>query len=667
MKKIELLVLKLRDFKGTKDVEIQLDGESVKVYGDNGTGKTTVFDAFLWLLFDKDSNNRKDFAIKSLNDDGSEKHNLEHTVEAILRIEGSEISLKKVYKEKWQAKRGTAKKTFTGHDILYYIDEVPVKKKEYVSKIESIVDEETFKLLTSPTYFNEQVHWQDKRNLLIDICGDISDEDVISSNTELSKLSELLNGKSMEDMKKIIAAKKKSINDDLEMIPVRIDEINKMIPDESEDFGTVRLNLTLVEKEINELNEQKMNIKSGGSVFEIQRNIQEIAIKMDQLKRDIESDSINEVHKLQVRCQEATGNVQIVESEIKNKRYEMDSIHQKMNYTTADINRCDIELNSLREQFKRINEESFTHNQECECPTCGQSLPGDKLKAAREEAEASFNANKSELLLKIREQGQRLGAEKDKLVNDLAKQNEELETQTNLLQPLDERLENAKKELAKYSKKFEEAKNSVPDLIENGKYKELLASQQHFNTKLKEHQEFAEEAMRDIEKEIINKRSEWNNIQSKLGQYANVKDLKERIIELEDKQLQLAREYEKLEQTTFLIEEFTRTKVNMLTERINSKFKYARFKLFETQINGGLSETCQCTVGGVPYSSLNNASRINSGIDIINAISAHVGVSAPIFIDNSESVTEFIEVDSQMINLIVSQDDKTLRIEKGGN
>ncbi|WP_339063597.1 hypothetical protein [Tepidibacillus marianensis] len=159
-----------------------------------------------------------------------------------------------------------------------------------------------------------------------------------------------------------------------------------------------------------------------------------------------------------------------------------------------------------------------------------------------------------------------------------------------------------------------------------------------------------------------------NELENDEAKYAQAKTIESRIQELKQQEKNLAAEYEQLEQELFLTEEFIRTKVNLLEEKINSKFKFARFKLFETQINGGLAEVCETTFNGVPYSSgLNNAARINVGLDIINTLSEHYGISAPIFIDNAEAVTSLNETKGQQICLVVSEKDKQLRIEAQTN
>ncbi|EMF46299.1 ATPase involved in DNA repair, phage associated [Planococcus halocryophilus Or1] len=176
--------------------------------------------------------------------------------------------------------------------------------------------------------------------------------------------------------------------------------------------------------------------------------------------------------------------------------------------------------------------------------------------------------------------------------------------------------------------------------------------------------ENAEESISSIQSDIQENKAKRTELNAEIAKYANVASLRERIQELMDQEEQLAAEYEKLEHHLFLSEEFIRAKVNILEEKINAKFKYARFRLFETQINGGLQEVCETTFQGVPYGSgLNNAAKINIGLDIINTLSEFHGIQAPIFVDNAEAVTQLAETDSQLISLIVSEKDKSLRIE----
>lgn len=664
MKKIELVVLKLRDFKGIKSLDIQLDGGNAQIFGDNEVGKTTTFDAFLWLLFDKDSNNKKDFAIKTLNGDGSEQHNLEHTVEGTFLVDGTAVTLKKIYKEVWTKKRGAANKEFTGHSVDYAVNDVPLNKKEYTAKVVEIVEEEVFKLLTSPTYFN-QMKWQDKRKLLLEICGDISDDEVIASNKALAKLNELLSGKTLDEMKKVIASKKKHINDQLEKIPVRIDEINKMMPETIVEVEKMRTQVAQIEKDIEELQEQKIRVKNGASVLDKQRQLQELEMKQSDLKRTFEADSMQEVYKAQAKLQEVQGNTQIINSKLQqadnNRKFKVDEANRIQN----DIGRLTKEMDDLREKYYAVEKELFNFEDNCsECPTCKQTLPAEQVEATRNEAQAQFNERRTMRFADIQREGGSRKEQVEQLNERLTVLRNEHDVAVAEMNKYQDDLSVQDKELNKAQKALETAHSAVKDVSMTDEYKSINLQMEALQAEIKQLNEHAYEAVAGIDEEITKLNFVRKGCNNALAQHANIEANKDRIVELEDQQTKLAQEYEKLEQTTFLIEEFIRTKVNMLTDRINSKFKYARFNLFETQVNGGLNEVCETTFKGVPYGTgLNNAAKINVGLDIINTLSAHYGIQAPIFVDNAEAVTKFIDVDTQLVSLVVSEMDKQLRVE----
>lgn len=664
MKQVQLISLELTNFKGIKSFKLETNGGNVKVFGDNAKGKTTLFDGFVWLLFDKDSQNKKDFAIKTLTAAGEEMHNLEHTVEGVFLVDGVTTTFKKIYKEKWTKKRGGAIKEFTGHTTDYEVDGVPINKTEYTKKVTEIVDEEVFKLLTSPTYFNEQLDWKKRRALLLEIAGDVSDEEVINSKKELAKLNEFLSGKSIEDMKKIIASGKKKINEELEKIPVRIDEINKMTPELTIDVEALQAQVAQLETEIDELKTQKLNVQNGAAVLEKRKQLQELEMQLADLKRNYEADAKQEVYKLQARVQECQGNLQIVQSKLAQNQNLIQIKEREMNSLTGQINNLERQMANLRVKWNEINERQFEFEDKCECPTCKQSLPVEQVQQARDEALAQFNERNATELKRINEQGVSMKEEKEKMLaihNDL---NNEVFHYNTTSDSIKREIEQKQKELDKAKQQLEKAQNSVPDVTQSEQYQTLAAQINTVRDEIYKLEEYASESISDINSSINELEQRKREFNAQIAQFANIEANQRRINELEAQQQQLAEEYEKLEQQTFLIEEFVRTKVDMLNERINSKFKYARFKLFDVQVNGGLAETCETLFNGVPYGTgLNNAAKINVGLDIINTLSEHHGITAPIFIDNAEAVTKFIDVNAQLISLIVSEKDKQLRVE----
>ncbi len=652
MNKLILSRLSVKNFKGIPYFTMTIDGLNASIFGDNATGKTTIFDSFVYLLFDKDSQNKKDFSLKTLDGNGNELHGLEHEVEAEFKFNGKPLTLKKVFQEKWTKKRGSATSEFTGHTTDYYVDGVPVKKGEYQKQIESIVNEDVFKLLTSPSYFNEQVKWQDRRKTLLEICGDISDEEVIINNNDLASLPTILQGRSIENHRKIIASRRAEINKELDKIPVRIDEIQRGLPQldgigkQSLEDEIGRLNIEIDEK-LTLIN----NIRNGNAISSKQQGIQTLEIEMLQIKQAHQESSNDKVYALKTRIQEEKSNATILQSKI-------DSLKQRKQMNAYNIKQLEESTIKLREEWQVVNKQEFVHESDCSCPTCGQSLPEEQIQSAREKALSMFNKSKSEQLESIQARGKQSRAKLDEvhagdkeIDNEILKIEGQLGDKNNLVTKLQNQLFSIE--------------NTIVDITEVPEYAEKLQAKNKIVTEIRELREESEQAIQSINVEVYELKQKRDQLQGEVGKFLAAEQSKQRINELMEQERELAAEFEKLESELYLTEEFIRTKVNLLEQKINSKFKFARFKLFDQQINGGLTEVCETLFDGVPYSSgLNNAAKINVGLDVINTLSNHYGFSAPIFVDNAEAVTKLIETSAQTISLIVSEQDKQLRVEK---
>lgn len=653
-------------FKGILSFNLNTNGCNAKVFGDNATGKTTVFDAFTWLLFDKDSSNKKDFQIKTLVD-GKEVHNKDHAVEATLMVNGIPVVLRKEYKEVYTKKRSGTTKEFTGHTTDYFIDEVPVNKTEYTKKINEIMDEDLFKKITSPSYFNEKLKWQERRKTLLEIVGDITDQDVINANPKLKELPIILQNKTVDEYKKIVANKRKKINEELDKIPVQIKENQNMIPELSINVESLKSQLLSIEQEIDGQKQIIFNIQNGKAVVEKEQQLMKLENDMDRYKRDFEYNAKDEIYRLGARLQEERGNLSIMQKPVEQAEREVEIMNRTAEQNKRAISDMDVHLQQLRDQWSVINSEQFHYEDNCTCPTCKQELPEEQVEKARKTASEAFNLSKSERLSKATEQGKQLAQRKDELVektqkieSDIAKKHEEIVA-------LNANVESKQEEVKKFESKLKDAESKVPDVTEDSKYQSFMQQKQTLQQEITQLKEHASQAVQDVQKEIYTLQGKKQEIDIQLSQHANITAIQSRIAQLEERESFLAKEYQTLEHHLFLTEEFIREKVRLLEEKINSKFKYARFKLFKEQVNGGLEECCETLFEGVPYSSgLNNAAKINVGIDIINTLSEHYGMRAPIFVDNAEAVTKLIDSESQLISLVVSEKDKQLRVEVPG-
>jgi len=654
---MKLIRLKLKNFKGCRDFELNTEGNNINIYGDNATGKTTLADSFMWLLFDKDSNNRKDFEIKTLGSDGKPEHGLEHAVEAVLELEdGSRLALKKVYQEKWQKKRGSATAEFTGHTTDYFVDGVPVQKKEYDARIAEIADENIFRLLTDPRYFNEVLHWQKRRELLFEVCGDVSDEEVINSKKELSNLADILGNRTIEQHRKVIQARRAEINKELEKIPVRIDEAKRGLPDISDITNEAELanDIAKLREQLKAKQEDLAQAKAGGQVAEKTKELRTIEGQMLDL-RNKHRQVLDE--KLAGKSDERVK----LQNEINRLKVDIDAKNRTIQHNESEVKTLDEKMERLRKEWREENTKVFEQEQAAflkldTCPTCGQPLPAERLQEARDKAHAEFNRAKAEKLEAISAEGKKLKDMKAAMEENISYIRREFEK--------------AKVDLAELEQKEAALKEEI-DVIMQGA--EPVESTPEYVRLQKQHEELQEQirqAQADVSTTVAVIQKEADEIsgaiqaleQAKARFEARESGLK-RIEELKAEERKLAAEFEELEQQLYLTEEFVRTKVRMLEDKINSKFKMARFKLFDVQVNGALAECCETTYNGVPYSNLNNGAKVQIGLDIINTLSEHYGFAPVVFIDNAESVTNILPTKGQQIRLIVSGKDKKLRVE----
>ena len=634
---MKLTKLELLNFKGLKSFTINLNGDVV-IRGDNATGKTTVFDSVCWLLFGKDSLDRADFEIKTL-DGGEPIHKVNHEVTGTFTLdEGVTVELKRVYRENYSSPRG-GEVTMTGHTTDYFVDGVPKKEKEYKEMVSSLVDESIFKLITNPLYFNETYSWQNRRKLLLEMCGDISDEDVIASHDELRRLAGLLEGRTVDDHRKVVAAKKTAINKELDMIPVRIDEAMRNKPEISSDKAKLIRDIETLSAGIDEVEKQKAIIQNGFSSTEKESKIRDINRQLEGQSSKVLSDYHKQKQRLRDEYEASLTKLKMVE-------VDRDRCADRRDELNKEIERESKRIITLQSEFDTFNAQQF--NKES-CPTCGQALPADK----QEILEAEFNTNKSKKL-----------EEWKGLIESAVKLKANYEEQQEIMvSKIDSLTTEASQYNDAYNVKFKEYEAySEPNLEDDPVYADLKA--QLFLLEIDDEPGADTEKLTKLAEELSSMKSKKAELETELNKFKLIDDINHRIFELENQQEKLVAEKNALDEASFLMDEFIKAKVNMLEDVINSRFKLARFKMFNVMINGNIEECCETTYKGVPYRSMNNAARINVGLDIINALTSYYKVNAPVFIDNAEAVTEFVPVNSQTIKLIVDESKPQLTVEE---
>lgn len=646
---LELQRLRLRNFKGIQAFELIANGENAGVYGDNGTGKTTLADAFSWLLFGKDSQGHTDFGIKPYGENGEALHNMESEVEGVLRADGRLITLAKVYKEKWSQKRGSARAEFAGHTTDYFIDGVPVKESEYLVRVAEIAPEEAFRLATDPKYFNERVKWVDRRRMLLEACGDVSDVEVITSDPRLAPLPDILNGRRLDDHKKVITARRTKINDELKSIPTRIDEATRALPDVTGDPEQIKAQVAALRTQREAKSAELVRLDNGSEVTEKRRQISEADLQLTTLQTQATRANDQAVQQIRTKLAGVTDQVDAKQREMRRLRAESDEADR----TIQDVQ---AKLAKLREDWGVIKARAFTATVADTCPTCGQALPAEKVQAAYDAALADFNTRRSNDLEANKAQGLKLKGQLDQLQTAQTQRSDiiaKAEQDTSALNIQANELRG----------QMERLRSETPDPTKLPEYKGLIALKGQLEQEVAELRNGSAEAKAKAAEAIRELDGKIADLEGKAARLAQKVAGLKRITELEEQEKTLTAEFEKLERELYLCDLFTEAQAKLLDERVNSRFTYARFKLTNKLVNGGTEPCCETLFQGVPYSDLNNGARVNIGLDIINTLSQHYRFVAPIWIDNSESVTRLIPTEAQVIRLVVSEPDKVLRVE----
>ena len=575
---------------------------------------------------------------------------VEHTVEVELQQDnGIPVVLKRQYVEEWHKKRGTAESEFTGHSTKYFIDDVPMQKKDYELQISKLCSEDAFKLLSMPLHFCTNLPWKDRRKILMDMCGDVSDADVISSSPDLKPLEKLLDGKSISDLRKVIAAKIKKANEELKNIPSRIDELTNTLPEAGgQTLETLQVELESLEKQQAEMQKKVLRIENGGEIAKKQKDAADAEVALTLFKSDFDMKYKSKVHA-------DTEAIKNWRAEVARIGADIESIEKRKKILEDTITAADAKKDSLRDKWRRENETEFSVDISDTCPTCGQKLPAEKVEAAREKALEDFNIRRSKTLDDINSAGRKIAAQQEadrKLIQGCI---EAIESKTKRITELSDLIADADKKVGTVEK---------PDIEEQPEYIRLQSKVSQIDHEIEELRTGNQEALKRAQEEVRLFVPDINSRREKIAAIKQSAAIKDRIKELESREKELGEIYSNLQKQLFMTEEFMRAKVSATEESINSHFKYVRFKMFSEKINGALDECCEPLIDGVPFSDgLNKGNRMKAAIDILNALSDYYKQSLPVFIDDCESYTSLIPVNSQLIKLIADGKYKKLNVE----
>lgn len=644
LKVVKLLKLYVENFRGIKNFVLTPEGRSATVQGGNGTGKSTLMAAFLWLLTGKDAQGRENYNVFPLGTDGNRLSGCSPTVTATLSMpDGHMLILQRSICERWTKRRGSAETEYNGDETRYFIDEVPVSAGEYSSAIFGMFPEKRLPLLLNAAWFSEQTKdYKERRRLLLEQFGSLQPADVFTANPELSDLESMLGTHSVDEFSRICTERRKRYKDSLSALPARIDENRKQLQPMS-DTGDIK-------KE-----RSKLNVEIAKLQYEIEHTTADAVQRHNQQELEKVRQYLEMIPNKR-RVLEASGNAgwleehnRRVDDAARGKQNAMcraETLAAELRVLNLERDHLAAERDCLRVEWVEVN--GTVPDIAQTCPTCGQALPAELV----QEAQENFNVSKSKRLSDIATKGAKAAQDVEKMEKKSARLREDLDTCERA----------AKAAAAAYDMVIAEK----PPVTQMGLFAELDAEEKELKARAEELRQAIQASAQAAEQVVQEKRQKLADMQaqsdamtSRLAEIERNAALETRIQELEAEQRDTLHQLEEAERGLSMCEEYTRTLVTLLTERVNKHFPTVRFKLFEQQKNGGLREVCEAMVDGVPYGALNTASKMQANVEIVQAFSRAADISLPLFLDNRESVTDLTLPDEmQVINLNVIPGEK---------
>lgn len=630
---IKLIKLIISNFMGIHSFELNADGKDIKISAENRKGKTTILRAVWWLLFGKNETGDRDFTIRPTD----LPIECEPEVTLVLDVNGTQHE----YKKTMTSKLNKETQEYTEGATKYLIDGVPKKPTEFQTEINKVIDEQTFKLLTSSTYFNETLEWKDRRKLLFDMVGSKTDVEIAESNTDFQELVPILTALSYDDNIKKYKNQKSESKAILENIQPRIDENAKKI-DNSINADEINKELASLNAEYSKLLESRAK-QSVCNTADIEKEINDITNKIYDIERKNKqhingiNDTNNKLHN------EYADKVQEIQLTI-------DKCKRKLSLMNNERNVFESQRQSLATEYNTVKGNAW--NGDIMCPTCHRELPIEQIDSLK----AEFNKAKSIKLKDIAQQGTSIKSQLISLDERIAKGNSAVLDYTGKLKALNDNAPTYAEptNMVGYDVTIAQLKSQLQSLAD--KKIEMLNSTTDTT---------------DIDNKIADVKAKIDEANAQLNVIANNKACEERIEQLQAQRVQARNSNVQATKILDLLEAFTRYKCNSLTDSINSMFKFAKFKLFSpNKTKDGIQECCEAIFNGSnEYKSINTEGKVTIGLDIINAFSKFYGHNIFTFIDNIDSLDtnnlkKLVNSCNQQIICLMKSDDKEFKVEE---
>lgn len=625
MKNFFLDSLIIKNFKGIDDLSINFSNKTI-ICGKNATGKTSIYDAFMFLMFDKDSAGNSKFESRKLDANGEKVHHIDISVTANIRVDDVGYELNKTQVEKWTKKRGSETAELTGNQNKFSINGFPKSEKEFKEFINSIIDEKTFRLLTDPMAF-PGLDWKEQRSMLMSFVDDIPRDEIEKKVEGFSLIAEDVASESIEACKKKYTATNSSLKKEQEKFLTLLEELPNMKV--SIDAESIIRDRDALQSEI-DIAEQTIKENPLPDVGDLNQKI----ATYEESKRTLsESANADRLMKL-ASAKESYNNLVRRKNDLE---YEYKSAIGVEGERQARIEALKGEYQALSDSFQKLKAITFDESSNV-CKYCGQPLPADQAEQNRKKFTDEIERQKTAI--------NRQAASIKKQIKSLEESSVEIPDRSEI-DDLDNQIKQKNAEIESLSKPI--------DVTETDEYKAIDFEIAKVRQQI-EALNFARKKRAELELAISEKHRQINFFSDQLSEVKANERIDKQIEETRASLRETSQKLADSEKYVFVLENYIR----FIADKINERFSGLTFKLFETQLNDGIKDTCEITYNGVPYKSMNNGHKIIMGQQIIRTLQELFDISTPVWIDNAESVNEsnLLDMNCQMILLKVTDDEK---------
>lgn len=656
MKKIQFKKLRLLNFCGIRNAEYEFGDDLTIIKGKNGLGKTTIANAIMYALFGKDiSGNSLD--IKTFDKDHNIIKEIPHEVELTVSVNGYEVFLKRTLTDSW--KGNECRNTFK-----YYVNDEIVTAGEYKKAVDAICPEDVFRLCSSTKDFVYRP-WQKQRNKLQALVDDITTEDITEGNSKYDFVVEALKQQDIDKLVHHIKYKRKEVQEQLDAVPIRLEELNKSLP-EAQDWEALTAEKTQLNEKLVDLANKIQDIRTGGADKARLDAIRKKIEFAEKCKRNMETGASSLAKEIAVKHQ---SDVITSDVAVKKAQSTVDELKQKMGgYSETEIHAkqqkedCEKKADEINDKIDEATKRTWSWNAEDGiCPHCGQTLPAADVERIKHESEKRFNDRKASDLKALDEDFTKLQHTYTELKNLLEKNDEERKVTTNQLVEAHKVLKEAEYHKLEVDAEVPETYEQI--LAKKEEYQQVVKELSDLEVELNKPSETSSEdsakmALAELEKEREPIGIRYNEVLELLATKETYDRISTRIREINEDKLTYQTQLDELDEKLDIANDYNQKSCQLLEDRVNGHFSYVKWSLFKTTLDGEKNPFCECYHAGVPYSRLNTAAKVNAGIDIAYTFARYNEISVPMLLDECESVNHPICRGGQQIRFVVTTDDE---------